>query len=79
MKEPNLSVEYFVIGCAAVMDNSRYNINAVPKGSSLFFWADYAKEGGFAVVRAGVSHMTLQFVDGFGSTLYTTELYPRTG
>lgn len=78
LKEPNLSVEYFVIGCAAVMDNSRHNINAVPKGSSLFFWADYAKEGGFAVVRAGVSHMTLQFVDGFGSTLYTTELYPRT-
>ena len=77
LKEPTSSVEYFVIGCAALIDSSKEHANAVPKGSSLFFWADFTKEGGFAVVRATVSYMTLEFVDAFGSTLFTRVLQPR--
>ena len=77
LKEPNSSVEYFVTGCAALINSDQRNKNAVPKGSSLFFWADFIKEGGFAVVRAAATNMTLEFVDAYGDTLYKRQLYPR--
>ena len=66
-----------MIGSAALIENDRRNKNAVPKGSSLFFWADFTKEGGFAAVRVAVANMTLEFVDAYESTLYKRELYPR--
>ena len=58
------------------MSTSKRHLNAVPKGSLRFFWADRSKEGGFAVVRAGESILTLEFVDAQGSTLYSRNLYP---
>jgi len=77
LKELNSAVEYFVIGSAAYIDNDKRHMNAVPKSSSLFYWADRSKEGGFAVVRVAVANMTLEFVDAFGTTLYIRKLYPR--
>lgn len=77
LKEPNSSVEYFVIGSTAYIDDDKHHMSEVPTGSSLFFWADFTKEGGFAAVRVAVSNMTLEFVDAYGSTLYKRELYPR--
>ncbi|XP_068720388.1 tartrate-resistant acid phosphatase type 5-like [Montipora capricornis] len=77
LKEQNSSVEYFVVGCAGKMDTSRSHRDAVPGGSSRFFWAEPSKDGGFALVRAAVSNMTLEFVDAHESMLYTRNLYPR--
>lgn len=59
------------------MDTSQRHVNAVPKGSLHFFWADRSKEGGFAVVRAGESILSLEFLDAHGSMLYSRNLYPR--
>lgn len=59
------------------MDTSQRHLNAVPKESLHFFWADRSKEGGFAVVRAGESILTLEFLDAHGSMLYSRNLYPR--
>lgn len=77
LKESAYTVEYFVIGCGARMNPSKEHIEDVPEGSSLYFWAEEARYGGFAVVRAAESYMTFEFVDGLGSTLYTARLYPR--
>lgn len=77
MKESNFSVEYFVIGASAKIENNTHNKNKVPKGSSLFFWADYFKGGGFAAVRVAVDNMTVEMMDSFETSLYRTQLYPR--
>ena len=77
LKESNSSVEYFVIGSAAYIVDSKYHKNSVPKGSLSFFWADTSKEGGFASVRVAATNMTLEFVDAFGASLYKRQLYPR--
>lgn len=77
MKERNSSVEYFVIGASGKIDTSTHHKNAVPEGSSLFFWADASKAGGFAVVHVGVNSMTLELVNCDGTSLYKRELYPR--
>lgn len=77
LKEQSLSVEYFVIGCAAKLNPSQHHKHSVPEGSSLFYWADPNKDGGFAVALAGVFNMTFQFIDAHGSILYSRNLYPR--
>ena len=77
LKEQSLSVEYFVIGCAAKLNTSQHHKDSVPEGSSLFYWADPNKDGGFAVALAGVFNMTFQFIDAHGSILYSRNLYPR--
>ena len=77
LKEQSLSVEYFVVGCAAKLNTSQKHKDSVPKGSSLFYWADPYKDGGYAVAHAGVFNMTFQFMDAHGSMLYARNLYPR--
>ncbi|XP_073253709.1 tartrate-resistant acid phosphatase type 5-like [Porites lutea] len=77
LKESNSSVEYFVIGSAAYIVDSKTHKDSVPKGSLSFFWADADKEGGFAAVRVAATNMTLEFVDAFGASLYKRQLYPR--
>lgn len=77
LKERNSSVEYFVIGASGKIDTSTQHKNAVPEGSSLFYWADASKAGGFAVVHVGVNSMALELVNCDGTSLYKRELYPR--
>ncbi|RMX57287.1 hypothetical protein pdam_00012859, partial [Pocillopora damicornis] len=77
LKEQNSSVEYFVIGAGDFLWKSTPNKDKVPQGSSLFFWAEYLRLGGFAVVRASVEKLTVEFVDSFQSSLYKRILYPR--
>jgi len=77
LKEKNSSVEYFVVGASGKIDTSTNHKNAVPEGSSLFFWADSSKGGGFAVVHVEASNMTLELVNCDGTSLYKRMLYPR--
>ena len=77
LKEPNSPVDYFVIGAGDIVSKDTSNKDKVPEGSSLFFWADYFKFGGFAVVHVAVNNMTLEMMDSFGTSLYKTQLSPR--
>ena len=77
LKEPTSVVEYFVIGAGAIVDYDTSNKDKVPDGSSLFFWADYFRGGGFAVVKVAVNNMTVEMMDCYGTSLYKTKLYPR--
>lgn len=77
LKEANSSVDYFVIGAGGKIDNDTSHSNKVPKDSSLFFWADYSKAGGFAVVHMGVDNTTLEMLDCDGSPVYKARLFPR--
>ena len=77
LKEPNSAVEYFVIGAGAIVDHNTSNKDKVPEGSSLFFWADYFKGGGFAAVHVAVNYMKVELMDCYGTSLYKTQLYPR--
>ena len=77
MKEPNFPVDYFVIGAGDIVSKDTSNEDKVPEGSSLFFWAEFLKFGGFAVVRVAVNNMTVEMMDSFGTSLYKTQLSPR--
>ena len=70
-------MEYFVIGAANFVDPSLKHKDAVPAGSSIFHWADYAKMGGFAFFEATSNNMTFKFIDGDKQTLYEQVLFPR--
>ena len=77
LKETNSPVDYFVIGAGDIVSKDTRNKDKVPEGSSLFFWADYFRGGGFAVVKAAVNNMTVEMMDCYGTSLYTTQLHPR--
>lgn len=77
LKEPNSSVNYFVIGAGDIVSKDTSNKDKVPEGSSLFFWADYFKFGGFAVVHIAMNNMTVEMMDSYGTSLYKTQLSPR--
>ena len=77
LKEPNSPVDYFVIGAGDIVSKDTSNKDNVPEGSSLFFWAEYLKFGGFAVVHVAVNNMTVEMMDSFGTSLYKTQLAPR--
>ena len=77
LKEPNSPVDYFVIGAGDIVSKDTSNKDKVPEGSSLFFWADYFKFGGFSVVHVAVNNMTVEMMDSFGTSLYKTHLSPR--
>ncbi|EDO39012.1 predicted protein [Nematostella vectensis] len=77
LKEANSTVEYFVIGAGAYVEDNTQHKPSVPKGSSLFYWANQWHYGGFATVQASTSSMNITFVDAEGSSLYSRSLYPR--
>lgn len=70
-----LTMEYFVIGSANFAENSLKHESSVPANSLKFFNADSV--GGFAIVSANKTEMSLTFISGDNKELYQQVLHPR--
>ncbi|XP_052774583.1 tartrate-resistant acid phosphatase type 5-like [Mya arenaria] len=75
--ESGWTVDYFVSGAGNIVEDNKSHERDIPAGSLKFFWAKLIDLGGFAVVEATSKNMTMSFVDGFGSTLYSYTMYSR--
>lgn len=69
------SMDFFVVGSANFAENSQKHKSTVPANSLKFFNAD--KVGGFAVVSANKTQMSLTFISGDNKELHQQVLYPR--
>ena len=71
------SVDHFIVGQGARVENHQLHHNSVPKDSFRFFWAD-PSQGGFAIVNLDAHSMNLSFVSSSGQYLWNATMHPRT-
>lgn len=71
------TLDYILSGCANFVDSSTKHKDKVPKGTSLFHWADITKLGGFVFAEASATNMTVTYMDAMGKILFQTALMPR--
>ncbi|XP_013379887.1 tartrate-resistant acid phosphatase type 5 isoform X1 [Lingula anatina] len=77
VNQSNVSVDYFVIGSGNFVDPSTAHVSKVPSGSLKYHWANILKPGGFAYIEATPQTMTLSFIQGDGTYLYSHSMKPR--
>ena len=70
-------VNYFVVGAANFIENSRAHEQDVPAGSLKFFWAGSMVFGGFGLIEVNRTQMNFAFIDRSEKTLYQTTMQPR--
>ena len=70
-------LNYFVVGAANFIENSRAHAQDVPAGSLKFFWAGSVVFGGFGLIEVNSTQMNFAFIDRSEKTLYQTTMQPR--
>ena len=73
----NTEMNYFVVGAANFIDNTRAHEKDVPVDSLKFFWAGSIVFGGFGLVEIDNNQMNISFIDRSEKTLYHTTIKPR--
>ena len=69
-----VTMNYFVVGAANFIDQSRAHAKDVPAGSLKYFWADSKVYG---LVEANGTQLSLSFIDHAEQTLYQASILPR--
>ncbi|KAK6179462.1 hypothetical protein SNE40_011817 [Patella caerulea] len=72
-----IPLDFILSGAANFIDPSVEHVQAVPKGSSLFHWADLSALGGFVFTEVTANNMTFNYIDASGKMLHQTSLLPR--
>ena len=70
-------MNYFVVGAANFIDQSQAHAKDVPAGSLKFVWAGSPVYGGFGLVEANSTQLSLSFIDHAEQTLYQASIKPR--
>ena len=71
-----MTMDYFVVGSANFVEDSQAHKDAVPAGSSKFY---YASDGGIGVVAFNKTQMSMTFISGGNKELYQHVMKPRRG
>ncbi|XP_052778205.1 tartrate-resistant acid phosphatase type 5-like [Mya arenaria] len=76
-QENGKTVDYFVTGAGNFVDASEAHKSDIPSGTLKYHWAEIKELGGFSYLEVTPNNMTMTFVNGRRTPLYTYTLFPR--